>query len=88
MVFLLISSKVFKFCSYHRLFIYYVLVDELLLLTDWYFKIPISNEAICHIHFGIAIVFLSLAIGIFIYKKFKGNIKICKDVKDYKESIS
>ena len=88
MVFMLISSYVFKFCTYHRLFIYYIIVDELLLLTDWYFHIPISNKAICIVHFIIAGVFLSLAIGMFIYKKVKGNLKVCKDVTNHKKAIS
>ena len=36
MIYLYVSSKVFKFCEYHRWFIYYMIVIEFLNITDWY----------------------------------------------------
>jgi hypothetical protein len=30
MMFMLISSKVFQFCNYHRMFIYYILIIQLM----------------------------------------------------------
>ena len=39
-IFMYISSCVFKFCSFHRLFIYYVAIVELLRVLDWYFRNP------------------------------------------------
>ena len=88
MVFMLISSYVFKFCSYHRLFIYYIIIDELLRLIDWYFGIPISNKAIADVHLALAFIFIALALGLFIHKRRKDKLKICKDVKNNKKPIS
>lgn len=80
LLFMLISSYVFKFCNYHRMFIYYIAVDELLLITDWYFKLPISNKAICIIHFAISVIFFVIAIGMYIKKRKTIN---CINNKDY-----
>lgn len=64
MMYLYMSSIVFKFCWYHRLFIWYMLLSEGLTITDWYFRIPISNEAICMVQFAIAAAFV---LGVIIY---------------------
>lgn len=66
MLFMYLSSYVFKFCNYHRIFLHYMAVIELLNLTDWYFHIPISNEAICMVHFIITAIFLFFAIYMYV----------------------
>lgn len=43
LLFMYLSSHVFKFCSYHRLFIYYITIVELLNIVDWYFIIPFDT---------------------------------------------
>ena len=87
MIFMLISSYVFKFCEYHRLFIYYIIVDELLRQIDWYFRLPISNESMYKIHVWLTAVFVIAFIILFIYKKYKSNLKVCKDdTKNNKKS--
>ena len=43
LLFMYLASHIFKFCSYHRLFIYYVLTVELINIVDWYFFIPFNN---------------------------------------------
>lgn len=68
MMYLYISSYVFKFCEYHRWFIHYLVVSEFVTLTDWYFKIPVSNEIMCMIHFGITGVFI---VGVIIFNIYK-----------------
>lgn len=75
LAFMYIASYVHHFCNYHRVFIHYIAVVELLNITDWYFKIPISNEAICIVHFVITAVFLVTAFVMYI-KKFG---KRCKE---------
>lgn len=64
MFYLYISSYVFNFCGYHRWYIYYMVVIEFLNITDWYWGIPVSNDAICIIHFIITGIFL---LGILIH---------------------
>ena len=77
MVFMYISSYVFKFCNYHRMFIHYILTMNLMNVTNWYFRIPISNELYNSIQHWITIVFAILAIVMYIKKR--RSIKICKN---------
>lgn len=49
-VFIYLASVVFKFCSYHRMFLWYVLVDDLVNIIDYYWNIPISTDNILMLH--------------------------------------
>ena len=42
-IFLYVSSFVFKFCIYHRLPLYYILISDILAYYDNVIGIPISN---------------------------------------------
>ena len=43
MVFLYLSSYVFKFCEYHRMFLHYVVVTWIINTIDYYIGIPIDD---------------------------------------------
>lgn len=45
-LFMYLSSYIFRFCSYHRIFLHYILAIQVITVTDWYIGIPISNEEI------------------------------------------
>lgn len=79
MMFMLISSKVFQFCNYHRMFIYYILVIQLMNITNWYFKIPISNFAYNVTQDVITVGFLLIALIMYIKKR--RQIKLCKNAE-------
>ena len=49
-VFLYLASVVFKFCSYHRMFLWYILIDALFNIIDYYWSIPISTDNILMLH--------------------------------------
>lgn len=49
-VFIYLASVVFKFCSYHRMFLWYILVDDLFNIIDYYWSIPISTDSILMLH--------------------------------------
>lgn len=49
-LFLLISSFVFKFCIYHRIPLYYILVNDVINIIDEYIHIPVSNLVFISIH--------------------------------------
>lgn len=49
-IFIYIASVVFKFCSYHRMFLWYILVDDLFNIIDYYWNIPISTDNILMLH--------------------------------------
>lgn len=49
-IFIYLASMVFKFCSYHRMFLWYILVDDLFNIIDYYWSIPISTDNILMLH--------------------------------------
>ena len=70
LLFMYLASHVFKFCSYHRLFIYYVIIVELLNVVDWYFTIPYDNQIITIIHDIVTVLlFIGIAIQLIVKKK-------------------
>lgn len=58
LVFIYLTSYVFKFCAFHRMFIHYYAFIELLNVTDYYIRIPISDRAITLLHDSVTILFL------------------------------
>lgn len=49
-MFIYLASIVFKFCSYHRMFLWYILIDDLVNIVDYYWNIPISTDNILMLH--------------------------------------
>ena len=58
MVFLYLASYCFGFCSYHRMFLYYIVVYDILTAFDYYIGIPISGVALLLVNLSIAGIFL------------------------------
>jgi hypothetical protein len=80
LVFLYLTSYVFKFCAFHRMFIHYYAFIELLNVTDYYIRIPISDEAITTLHDSVTIVFLVMVVITYIIKFKKDKcLKQCND---------
>lgn len=57
-LFLYISSFVFNFCKYHRLFIHYITLNWLLDVFDYYIGIPITNKAYLILILSITAIFI------------------------------
>lgn len=38
LIFMYISSYVFKFCEYHRMFLHYIAVNDIINIYDWYIR--------------------------------------------------
>lgn len=68
LAFVYLTSYVFRFCAFHRLFIHYYAFIELLNVTDYYIRIPISDAAITFIHDSVTIIFLILTVMMYIHK--------------------
>lgn len=66
-IFLYVSSFVFKFCIYHRLPLYYILVSDILAYYDNIIGIPISNKEL----FVLNIAIIGIFILLIVYFKFK-----------------
>ena len=67
LIFLYVSSYCFHFCIYHRMFLHYILVNDILTWYDYYIGIPISISYLIALHLIIAALFLF----IILYLKFR-----------------
>lgn len=72
---LYLSAMVFKFCIYHKIFLYYILATDLINLYDFYFGIPIDVYQLLSIHSVITgvLIFSILYIYIRNAKSIKGD---------------
>ena len=65
MLFLYLSSYVFKFCEYHRIFLHYIVSTWIINIIDYYVGIPISDlEYLC---LQMIIAGISLFIILYLY---------------------
>lgn len=54
------SSRVYKFCKYHRMFIHYILLNNILNAIDFAFRLPLSSKELFYMNITIAGIFLFL----------------------------
>lgn len=76
LLFMYISSYVFRFCSYHRMFLHYIVINDLINLIDYYYTLPISDWELLILHMSVAGI--SLFIILYLYVKSRS-----KNVKKY-----
>lgn len=74
LAFLYLVSFVFKFCIYHRMFLHYVLVTDILNTTDFYIGIPLDNRAMFGAYIAISGIFLFFILYLY-YKRNAENNK-------------
>lgn len=68
-IFMYIATVVFKFCVYHRMFLYYILVVDIVNIIDYYIGIPVSDFQLLMLHS--IIMGMSLFIVLFLYLKYR-----------------
>lgn len=73
-IFFYISSYVFKFCEYHRMFIHYSTLMWILNVYDMYIGVPISDRSI----FSIYLIITGIFIFIILYLYVKSHRKTTK----------
>ena len=75
-IFVYIASYLLKFCEYHRMFLYYILIVDIINIIDCYIDIPISDFQLLMLHS--IITGISLFIILFLYLTInKNNYKQC-----------
>ena len=62
LLFMYLVSYAFKFCTYHRLFLHYIVVNDAINYVDYYIGIPLQYHELLRLHFIIAGIFLLLII--------------------------
>lgn len=75
--FLLLSSYVFKFCLFHRIPLYYIALNHVISLVDYYIGIPLELKPWVVLH--ILIVFVFSAWAVVEHQKEKKNVEHTKE---------
>lgn len=71
LIFMYLSSYVFKFCEYHRMFLHYVVLDNILSIVDLYVGIPVIARIIVLIH----IILFGICLFVILYLYLKSRKK-------------
>lgn len=74
LVFMYVSSYVFRFCSYHRMFLHYIVVNNSINLIDYYYTLPISDWELLILHISVA----GIILFIILYMYVKSHSKFIK----------
>ena len=69
LLFLYLSSYVFRFCSWHRMFLHYIVVNNIVNWYDYEYTIPLDLKSMIVVQISIAIIFV--AIGLYLHKNDK-----------------
>ena len=69
LIFLYLSSYVFRFCIYHRVFLHYILINEIILILDTHIGLPISDLE----YFCLQMSIFGLSLFLFLYLYVKSN---------------
>jgi hypothetical protein len=71
LAFFYISSYVFKFCEYHRMFLHYITFNWILNIIDYYWGIPVSDKGLFLIYISIAGIFLFIILHLYLKSRKK-----------------
>jgi hypothetical protein len=72
--FLYLSSYVFKFCGYHRMFLHYILVVNIISYIDMEFGIEVSNFSLFILYMTIAFIAMCLILISFINERYNKKV--------------
>lgn len=73
LAFLYLTSYVFRFCAYHRMFLHYILLTDIINYIDYYYGIPIGMRGMLVLNFSLA----GLTLFLIIYFR-----SLCQNQKD------
>lgn len=73
LMFMYLSSYVFQFCEYHRMFLHYVVLDNIVCIYDLYLGISVTDFGILQIHIIILGIFLFAIL--YLHQKSRRNEK-------------
>lgn len=74
LMFMYVSSYVFRFCSYHRMFLHYIVVNDSINLIEYYYTLPISDWELLILHMSVAGIILFIILYLYVKGRSK-NVK-------------
>lgn len=72
-IFIFIASYLFRFCEYHRMFLWYIMANNIICWSDQEFYLPISNWSFFMLHIIVAGLFLFLVL--YFHQKYRRSLK-------------
>lgn len=73
-IFMYLAAIVFRFCNYHKMFLWYILLDDTISIIDYYLNIPIEDFQMIAVHCAIAGVCLFIILYLYVENN-KGHPK-------------
>ena len=67
LVFLYMASNVFKFCEYHRMFLHYIVVCNVIDTIDVYYGLPVGDAEFLMLH--LFLMFITMVIVLILFLK-------------------
>jgi hypothetical protein len=69
LIFLYLSSYVFRFCEYHRMFLHYLLLTDIINVYDYHIGFPLSNLEYLCLHMIVTAISLFIILYLYISRK-------------------
>ena len=69
LIFFYLSSYVFKFCEYHRMFLHYILIIDCINIYDYHIGFPLNDLEYLCLHIIIAGILLFLILYLYLKTK-------------------
>ena len=69
LAFLYIAAACFRFCAYHRMFLHYVLVVNMVNIYDTYVGLPVSNTVFVGIQVSLICLLLFIVLCLYLRRK-------------------
>ena len=66
LVYFYISSFVYRFCAYHRMFLHYILVNDCINIYDYYIGMPLTARALFIIYLSLICSCLFLILYLYV----------------------
>ena len=61
-LFIMVASYLFRFCEYHRMFLWYIMANNILCWVDEEYGLPISDRGFFVLHIIVAGIFMFLVL--------------------------
>lgn len=74
-LFLYLSSYVFKFCEYHRMFLHYIVITNIISIFDVYIGIPLDKYDMFKLYLIISGIFLFIILYLYVKSHKKSSNK-------------
>lgn len=69
LIFLYLSSYVFKFCEYHRMFLHYLLITDIINVYDYHIGFPLDDLEYLCLHMTVTAISLFMILYLYMKKK-------------------